>query len=58
LVWCRVHREIFRDKPEDFDLRTPGKIFMEEYAKYIVHKNQVLGSSGKLEDVRKFLKNK
>jgi fructose-bisphosphate aldolase class II len=28
LVWTRVHREFFRDKPEDFDLRTPGKIFI------------------------------
>ncbi|MFA5022360.1 MAG: ketose-bisphosphate aldolase [Patescibacteria group bacterium] len=56
LVWCRVHRELFRDKPEAFDLRDPGKIFMAEYAKYIVHKNEVLGSSGQLEAVRKFLK--
>jgi fructose-bisphosphate aldolase class II len=53
LVWCRVHREHFRDTPEDFDLRGPGKIFMAEYAKYIAHKNDVLGSSGKLDDVRK-----
>ncbi|MFA6410862.1 MAG: ketose-bisphosphate aldolase [Candidatus Buchananbacteria bacterium] len=59
LVWCRVHREFFRDKPEEFDLRAPGKIFMAEYAKYIVHKNEMLGSAGKLEAVRKFLaKNK
>ncbi len=55
LVWCRVHRESFRDNPENFDLRPPGKIFMTEYAKYISHKNDVLGSSGKLEDVRKVL---
>ncbi len=53
LVWCRVHRESFRDTPTNFDLRTPGKVFMAEYAKYIVHKNEVLGSAGKLEDVRK-----
>ncbi len=55
LVWCRVHREIFKNQPEVFDLRTPGKIFIEEYAQYIVHKNEVLGSSGKLEKVRKFI---
>ncbi len=53
LVWCRVHREQFRDDPENFDLRKPGKVFMAEYAKYIEHKNQVLGSAGKLTDVRK-----
>jgi fructose-bisphosphate aldolase class II len=52
LVWCRVHRESFRDNPENFDLRPPGKIFMAEYAKYIAHKNEVLGSAGQLEAVR------
>jgi len=55
LVWCRVHRESFRDTPGNFDLRPPGKIFMTEYAKYIAHKNEVLGSAGKLEAVRKAL---
>jgi len=53
LVWCRVHREYFRDNPEVFDLRKPGEVFMEEYAKYIIHKNEVLGSAGKLEEIRK-----
>jgi len=55
LVWCRVHRESFRDNPENFDLRPPGKIFMSEYAKYIIHKNEVLGSAGRLDSVREFL---
>ncbi len=52
LVWCRVHREEFRDDPANFDLRKPGKVFMAEYAKYIAHKNHVLGSEGKLDEVR------
>jgi fructose-bisphosphate aldolase class II len=52
LVWTRVHREFFRDKPEDFDLRGPGKIFMAEYAKFIAHKNEKLGSAGQLPDIR------
>jgi fructose-bisphosphate aldolase class II len=56
LVWCRVHREYFRDHPENFDLRPPGKVFMEEYAKFIAHKNEKLGSAGQLEAVRAFLK--
>lgn len=56
LVWCAIHREFFRDQPEDFDLRGPGKIFMPAYADYIVHKNSVLGSSGQLEGVRASLK--
>ncbi len=52
LIWCGVYREIFRDKPGDFDPRTAGKPFMAEYAKYIKHKNQMLGSAGQLEAVR------
>ena len=55
LVWTRVHREFFRDNPEQFDLRPPGKIFMAEYAKFIAAKNVKLGSAGQLEDVRKLV---
>ncbi len=56
LVWTRVHREFFRDHPDKFDLRDPGKIYIEEYAKMIAHKNQVLGSAGQLDEVRSKLK--
>lgn len=56
LVWCRVHRESFRDDPEVFDLRPAGKVFMAEYAKYIAHKNEVLGSAGQLDSVRESIK--
>ena len=52
LVWTRVHREFFRDKPEKFDLRDPGKVFMAEYAKFISHKNGKLGSNGQLAAIR------
>jgi len=55
LVWTRVHREYFLEKPENFDLRPPGKVFMAEYAKFIAAKNEYLGSAGQLEDVRKML---
>jgi len=55
LVWTRVHREFFRDKPEDFDLRGPGKIFMQAYADFIAHKNEKLGSAGQLQAVREAL---
>ena len=54
LVWTRVHREFFRDKPEDFDLRSPGKVFMAEYAKFIVSRSKVLGSENQLASVRAF----
>jgi fructose-bisphosphate aldolase class II len=52
LVWTRVHREFFRDKPEDFDLRSPGKIFIGEYAKFIISRSTVLGSEGQLDSAR------
>jgi fructose-bisphosphate aldolase class II len=55
LVWTRVHREFFRDKPSEFDFRPPGKIFMDEYAKFIASRNDKLGSSGQLADLRKSL---
>ena len=55
LVWTRVHREFFRDKPEVFDFRPMGKEFMAEYAKFIGSRNELLGSAGQLEAVRAFL---
>ena len=53
LVWTRVHREFFRDFPQKFDLRDPGKVFMAEYAKFIADKNRKLGSAGQIESLRK-----
>ncbi len=58
LVWTRVHREYFRDHPGEFDFRPPGKIFIEEYAKFIAHKNEKLGSAGQLEAVREAVSKK
>jgi fructose-bisphosphate aldolase class II len=56
LVWTRVHREFFRDHLEQFDFRPPGKIFMQEYASFIAHKNEKLGSAGQLDAVRASMK--
>jgi fructose-bisphosphate aldolase class II len=58
LVWTRVHREYFRDKPSEFDLRPPGKIFMAEYAKFIASRNVYLGSAGQLDAVREHAEGK
>ncbi len=55
LVWCRVHREFFRDHPEKFDLRDPGKVFIPEYAKFIAAKNVLLGSAGQVDDARAYI---
>ncbi len=56
LVWTRVHREFFRDKPGEFDFRPPGKVFMDEYTKFIATRNELLGSAGQLDEVRSKLK--
>jgi fructose-bisphosphate aldolase class II len=53
LVWTRVHREYFRDQSQEFDFRKPGTVFVEEFAKFIVHKSQMLGSAGELSNIRK-----
>ena len=55
LVWCRVHREFFRDHPDKFDLRDPGKVFMPEYAKFIAGKNVLLGSAGQVDAAREYI---
>jgi len=55
LVWTRVHREFFRDKRR-VRFPPPGKIFIEEYAKFIASRNQLLGSAGQLPAVRDSLK--
>ncbi len=55
LVWTRVMREYFRDHPEEFDFRKPGTLFVDEFAKFIVHKAEKLGSAGQLPTVRSAL---
>jgi fructose-bisphosphate aldolase class II len=52
LVWTRVHREYFLEHPEVFDFRKPGKVYMDEYAKFIASRNELLGSAGQLEKIR------
>ena len=42
--------------PKQFDFRAPGKIFVKEYADFIAHKNEKLGSAGQLDAVRASLK--
>lgn len=52
LVWTRVHREFFRDHPAEFDFRKPGTLFVDEFAKFVVHKAEKLGAAGQLAHVR------
>jgi len=55
VVWTRVHREYFRDRPGKFDFRPSAKIFMHEYAKFIAHKATKLGSAGKVVETKESL---
>jgi len=52
LVWTRVHREHFRDYPENFDFRKPGEAYVKAYADFIVNKAQKLQTAGVLTQVR------
>ena len=58
LVWTRVLREFFNAKPEDFDLRSSGKIFIKEYAKFIASRSEALGSAGQLASATEYAKSK
>lgn len=52
LIWCRVHREFFRDHPCKFDFADPGETFISEYAAFVAAKSLKLGSAGRLDEVR------
>lgn len=52
LVWTRVHREFFNEKPENIDFRKPGIVFMAAYASFIAAKNVKFGSANKLDGIR------
>ena len=46
LLWARTYREFFRNRPEDIDLVRPGKTYIEEYARLMRDKFELLGSAG------------
>ena len=47
ILWARVHREFFKEKPEQFDPIVPGKEYMEAYEKFMLDKFDLLGATGK-----------
>jgi fructose-bisphosphate aldolase class II len=47
LIWTRVHREFFRDRPGEFDFMHPGRIYMKEFADFVVKKCRLLGAAAK-----------
>lgn len=52
LIWTRVHREFFKEKPDQFDFSMPGKIYMKEYADFVEQKNEILGSAGQAQNLQ------
>ena len=51
LIWTRVHREFFRDRPAEFDFMAPGRIYMGEYARFVQAKCERLGAAGRLAEI-------
>jgi len=45
LIWTRVHREFFKDKPKEFDFMSPGRSYMEAYAELVAAKCEKLGAA-------------
>ena len=52
LIWTRVHREFFRDRPAEFDFMAPGRLYMDEYAAFVEKKCERLGAAGKAREQR------
>lgn len=47
LLWTRVHREFFRDRPAEFDFMRPGRSYMDEFGAFVAGKCKLLGAMGK-----------
>jgi fructose-bisphosphate aldolase, class II len=45
LIWTRVHREFFREKPKEFDFMSPGRSYMDAYAEFVAAKCEKLGTA-------------
>lgn len=53
LLWTCVHREFFAQTPELFDPVIPGKKYMEAYIAFMGQRFEVLGSTGKADELIK-----
>ncbi|TKG93898.1 class II fructose-bisphosphate aldolase [Puteibacter caeruleilacunae] len=52
LIWTRVNREFFRYSPAKFDPIVPGKTYMEEFEQFNLEKFELLGSTGKANEIK------
>ena len=55
LLWTRVHREYFRDNPDQFAPIPPGKQYMEAFEEAALAKFDYLGAVGKKDSFNKTL---
>lgn len=46
LLWARVHREYFRDTPDQIDLVVPGKTYIKEFVQLMEKRFDLLGATG------------
>lgn len=49
LIWARVHREFFRDHPDQIDLVVPGKTHRAAYVDMMISKFDLLGACGRID---------
>ena len=47
ILWARIHREFFKDNPDQFDPIIPGKQYIEAYEKFMINKFDLLKATGK-----------
>ena len=45
LIWTRMHREFFKDRPQEFDFMPPGRSYMDAYAEFVAAKCETLGAA-------------
>lgn len=55
ILWTRVHRESFRDQPENIDPVVPGKTYIAAYAALIAQKFALFGASNKTLELQQLL---
>lgn len=42
LIWTRVHREFFLDRPGEFDFMGPGRTYVDAFARFVTEKCRLL----------------
>jgi len=52
LLWTKVHRKFFIDKPDLFDPVVPGAEYMKAYKEFMIGRFEVLGCKGKASEIK------